>query len=237
MKKLAVNMKDKWNKYWSKIWFKLLISAIGMLVVVGLLYCAGLRITYAPELKNDWDSISAYAAWFSVVVSIVGVGASFAAVWYAIQVPKQIAEKQNNIALFEKRYEILCLYKSCRTFANILKDIGESEDLTDIKLLFLIVFCDVNAAEKYDKSNFIRIENEKMREKMMQSCYLFEKDISPYIELAASLVHTIVDDAVRMKDEIEEELYRSLVQALIKLMCDDKYDTICKKMEEKLTLR
>lgn len=230
-------MKAKWNKYWRKIWFKLLIIAIGVLVVVGLLYCAGLRITYAPELKNDWDSISAYAAWFSVVVSIFGVGASFAAVWYAIRVPKQIAEKQNNIALFEKRYEILCLFNSCRMFANVLEDIGGSEDQTDIKRLFLIVFCDANVAEKSDKSNLILIENEKMCEKMMQSCYLFEKDVSPYIELAASLVHTIVDDAVRMKGEIEEEQHRSLVQALIKLMCDDKYDRICKKMEEKLTLR
>lgn len=117
-------MKDKWNKYWSNIWFKLLIIAIGVLVVVGLLYCAGLRITYAPELKNDWDSISAYAAWFSVVVSIVGVGASFAAVWYAIQVPKQIAKQQNKIALFEKRLQCYNALKTVIEFSRILESVG-----------------------------------------------------------------------------------------------------------------
>lgn len=181
-----------------------------------------------------------WVEYVSIFISLVSVVVSGFAIWFAIEVPQKIAEKQNNIALFEKRYEILCLYNSCRTFANILKDMEESEDQTDIKLLFLIVFCDVNVAEKSDKSNLtnlIRIENEKIHEKMMQSCYLFERDISPYIELAASLIHVIVDDTLRMKDKMEEENYGNFVQALIKLMCNDKYDDICKKMREKLTLR
>ena len=138
MKKWAVNMKGKWNKYWSKIWFKLLIIAIGVSVVVGLLYCAGLRITYAPELKNDWDSISAYAAWFSVVVSIVGVGASFAAIWYAIQVPKQIAEQQNKIALFEKRLQCYNALKTVMEFSKILESVGAKYE--DVRAVYSVYF-------------------------------------------------------------------------------------------------
>ena len=138
MKKWAVNMKDKWNKYWSKIWFKLLIITIGVLVVVGLLYCAGLRITYAPELENNWDSISAYAAWFSVVVSIVGVGASFAAVWYAIQIPKQIADEQNKIALFEKRFTCFQLIERFIKLCECIKNVSDIKTSRDTMFLVMI---------------------------------------------------------------------------------------------------
>ena len=55
--------------------------------------CTGWRIVYAPELEPDWDSVSA-------VASLIGAVGTVAAVWFAIRV----ANKQNQIALFEKRY-------------------------------------------------------------------------------------------------------------------------------------
>ena len=73
-------------------WIVLLIFAI-----CAVLYFFGFRITYAPTLENSWDAISACAGWAGVVASAI-------AVFVAIGIPKKIAEQQNKIALFDKRY-------------------------------------------------------------------------------------------------------------------------------------
>lgn len=74
------------------------ITLIAVILIILILALFGFRITYNPSLDNNWDAISACAAWAAVVVSGL-------AIYYAIQAPKKIAEEQNKIALFEKRYE------------------------------------------------------------------------------------------------------------------------------------
>lgn len=97
---------------------------LAVLVFLGLLVVAtatilvmiffGWRFTYQPELDNKWEAISAIATWVGVLVSAMGVIASFIAIWYAIQVPKKIADRQDKIALFEKRYECFQTFERCR---------------------------------------------------------------------------------------------------------------------------
>ena len=86
-------------------WFPFLLLLVGLVVVLLGGFLLGFRITYAPALENSWEAISGVAAWVSILVSVASVGASFVAVWAAIQVPKKIAEQQNKIALFEKRLQ------------------------------------------------------------------------------------------------------------------------------------
>lgn len=66
----------------------------------------GWRITYAPDLENSWDAVSAVAAWAGIVLDIVGVVATFLAVWVAIRIPREIAREENNITQIEHRREI-----------------------------------------------------------------------------------------------------------------------------------
>ena len=68
-----------------------------LVAVVIFLYNRGFRIVYDPNLVNDWDAISAFASWFGAI-------ASAGALLVAIHIPKVIAEQQNKIALFDKRY-------------------------------------------------------------------------------------------------------------------------------------
>ena len=91
------------------------MGALSIVLFVGFLYHKGFRITYAPDLENSWEAISACAAW-------AGVVASFIAIWYAIQVPKKIADRQDKIALFEKRYERFQLYEKCYALYDQIKD-------------------------------------------------------------------------------------------------------------------
>lgn len=87
-------------------WFPLIVATLLIAIGGGAMYLFGWRVTYLPELENSWDAVSAVAAWGGVIVAIASTTASFLAVWFAIQVPKKIAEQQNKIALFEKRYQV-----------------------------------------------------------------------------------------------------------------------------------
>src|SRR5699024_5009888 len=103
-------------------WFPLMVAGVILLVIVVVGFSFGFRITYAPELENSWDAISGIAAWVGILASI---GGSFAAVFYAVRV----ADKQNQIALFEKRYEIYKLYVECETFSYMIDYTLEREEM------------------------------------------------------------------------------------------------------------
>ena len=80
-------------------WFPLLVGIIVFVTVAFVMAKFGWRITYVPELENSWDAISAVASWASALVSLL-------AVWAAIQIPKKIADEQNNVAEKKERKAI-----------------------------------------------------------------------------------------------------------------------------------
>lgn len=102
-------------------WFPMVAVIAAIVVAVLVMTLLGFRITYAPELENSWEAISAVAAWAGVITSIAAVGASFAAVWFAIRVPKEIAEQQNKIAQFEKRMECYLTIREIFMFCDSLR--------------------------------------------------------------------------------------------------------------------
>lgn len=92
-----------------------ILAAAVIIILAVILYSVGFRITYAPELENSWDAISAVAAWASVI-------ASFIAIWFAIRVPSLIAKRQDAIALFEKKIECYIAIQRLLAFATSIKE-------------------------------------------------------------------------------------------------------------------
>ncbi len=143
-----------------------------MLGLIACLYAFGFRITYAPELENSWDAISAFAAWAGVIVSIMAVGVSGLAIYYAIQVPKKIADRQDKIALFEKRFLLFNELHRHITFASI---ISRRNNIEEDKLEFSIIF-------DYEPNNEVKQKEYGMRNELLllQLPFLFpainEKD-------------------------------------------------------------
>lgn len=132
-------------------------------VVILIMAMLGFRITYAPELENDWEAISAVASW-------VGVLASFLAIWYAIQVPKTIADRQDKIALFEKRYECFLFFEECfELFRLSLKKNADNEIIGQVCIML-----DIQAMEDLNKYIF---ENKLRRFEFLihQMAFLFPK--------------------------------------------------------------
>lgn len=49
----------------------LYILFLGIIVTVILFYLLGFRITYAPELENDWNAIEAVGTWFGALSPLI----------------------------------------------------------------------------------------------------------------------------------------------------------------------
>lgn len=99
-------------------WFPLIITLIVLAVFVLVMALFGWRITYAPGLENSWDAISAVAAWAGAIGTVVAV---FSAIY--------VAHRQNEIALFEKRYTAYMKFNKLYGFARSLdKQMFEDED-------------------------------------------------------------------------------------------------------------
>ena len=104
-------------------------AIIGCLVY---LYLKGFRITYAPELENSWGAISAFASWAAVVSSAV-------AIFVAIRIPKVIADRQDKITLFEKRFEVYDIIRKNVAFAGMIQNSLSHEE---IQMYFIVSFGD-----------------------------------------------------------------------------------------------
>ena len=105
----------------------ILLSITLIIVVLALL---GFKITYNPNLDNNWEAISACAGWAAVLASGLSI-------CFAISVPYKIANSQNKIALFEKRYSVYMQLQKCVMYGEILNfNIGNIGPGT-INFLFL----------------------------------------------------------------------------------------------------
>lgn len=162
-------------------WFPLVAALVCGAGLMGVLFWQGFRITYSPELETSWDAISACAAWASV-------GTSFIAIWFAIQVPKKIADEQNNIALFEKRFEVYYEFERLRTFAYLIeKAISKGSD-------------NFNLLASIHAAYAIHLQN--------------QEDVYPFLHSIAIPIRQIPLLFPKIKHEDHEKLKQSLITLL-----------------------
>lgn len=105
-------------------WFPLTVAIGIAMVVASVMALFGWRITYAPALENSWDAVSAVATW-------AGVFASVFAIIFAIRVPKEIADRQDRIALFEKRYGAYSSLLTLQMFSHAIDKEFLKDDTPD----------------------------------------------------------------------------------------------------------
>ena len=102
-----------------KIVKSIFILALVTIIMIIVLYVLGFKITYNPSLNNNWDALSVCASWTGVFTSLI-------AIIVAIQVPEKIAKSQNDIALFEKRWELREIVSEVIDFGDRLLTIEKS---------------------------------------------------------------------------------------------------------------
>lgn len=212
-----------------KKWFAPVAVAFVAVIVILIMAMLGFRITYAPELENDWEAISAVASW-------VGVLVSFLAIWYAIQVPKRIADRQDKIALFEKRYECYTLIQKLLVSA---KQMEEEQTTMGVHVAFRIYLDDAEEFLTHKNVAILAIELKQKQAIIVSGEFLFPyyntKLLKEIISVGAKLILNIAMRHVDYDDVPLTEKEEKLKQQFCKL-CKEFDRDYSKQLEEVLQL-
>lgn len=198
-------------------WFPLVaVSSVFAFIVYVMVLC-GWRFTYAPDLENNWEAVSGVSGWF-------GVAASFMAILYAVRV----ADKQNQITLFEKRYELFEIVFNSQIFANSIKN---AKNNLNIQMMFFSAFC-YNSIEdsSIPDSTVVSAKYIVIIQKLKQIPFLFktleESDgLQELIRALSDLMTSCLDSKKKsdfqekiqkFSDYINSEDYKKLVDVMQK---------------------
>lgn len=129
-------------------------------IVVIIFAMSGWKITYNPYLENSWDAIDAVGGWVSAAISGV-------AIWFAVSVPKHIAQEQNKIALFEKRFTSYSVFLKYISFGERLREI---ENLNELRQVFSLNFMEQGDVSDL-KELILIIKNDEQQ--LMSGLFLF----------------------------------------------------------------
>lgn len=206
-------------------WFPLVAVLAAVLLVALVLFICGFRITYAPELESSWDAVSAVAAWG-------GVLASFIAIWFAIQVPKKIADRQDKITLFEKRYEIYETLCTCYYFSTIIEFI---KNVSLLKSSFVLAFYpSINSNDLLNA----RIQDDRVYSKYNQILIQFKQAKLLFPENCTQHLDSIVQELgplLRCEGNATKEL-QERKQAYIRIMNSVQVHEMIQSIKEEIDL-
>lgn len=184
-------MKELIKKRWFVFLLGILIAVIALLIFGLILYCNGYRIVYPEQFETSWDAVSGFAEWAGVTVSLISVGTSFVAVWAAIQVPKEIAKKQDAISLFEKRYE---LYSELHKWYYLAEEIIKLAYSTDeARGVFDVLYNDISG-DVDEICNCVEAMYERIKEDINKVEFLFPlgkkdcKALSSFISIVRNVL-------------------------------------------------
>lgn len=190
-----------------------------MAVLLVFLYCKGFRITYAPDLENSWDAISAFATW-------VGVVASFLAIWIAIQIPKKIADRQDKIALFEKRMEC---YNTLQNIFAFARQISDWKSKKSIQTAFKLYFGGADSFSENQNYTWYKITLKRQEPIIIEGFFLFpEYDEKILQNLLMDIIELSGLVAVKTREEAEEPI------SDIAQTCKEKICNVCSNLEKNL---
>lgn len=189
------------------------------------------------------DSIDAAAQprtidWLAIGMSFISIVVSCAAIWVAVHIPGKIADRQDQIELFEKRYAFYnCLIK-CDTFRAAVEN---SHDIEEIKLCFLLVFGEKQIFEGNQKI----LEREKImylhqaKNILRQGMFLFdfetEKWVRPLIKTLVTII-TLDDHYDQASVVLKKCEYQRTVIDIEEHLIDQVRQTLKLQREQKVIL-
>ncbi len=136
-------------------WIPLTLGLVSVILVA-----LGWKVTYNPQLENSWNAIDAVGNWISALISGV-------AIWFAVLVPKRIAQGQNDIALFEKRFSSYNVFLKYTSFADKIQKINKPHQLRQEFDIYFAEYCGTLGS----KELIVGIKNDERQ--MMSGLFLF----------------------------------------------------------------
>lgn len=193
-------------------WFPLIVAIVVVAVVAFIMALFGWRITYAPELETSWECVSAIA-------SLIGAVGTVAAVWFAIRV----ADKQNKIALFEKRYAVYDSLRHCITFSNgMINNPVDYSNLLSIQSMIIASF------------SYCPVLEAKTADALVKECTKYVLDTKEQLDSAAFLFNCNADIYTRkIANELVWIIFPKFDSDTRKKHCES-YQKEVAKMEQEL---
>lgn len=232
-------MKELIKKRWFLVTLGIL-GIIGILAIVaigfwGVLYLKGFRFVYPEQFENSWNAVSGIAAWAGVVVSALSAVASFLAIVFAVRV----ADKQNKISMFEKRYKI---YETFNRFKDFSRELKSRKSDKDILQIYLKCFHDVIDENKRGDDAFFMEHCISMCNKLRYDYLLFKNtEISVYThKLVCGLldvIEAVVEQRSLSDDQKDPSSINKAIDAFYRLVYSEEYEKTLRRMEEELMLK
>lgn len=142
---------------------------IGEIILVVVLYLFGLRITYSPNIANNWEAIGASGQW---AAAFVGILIPIAAVYleHKLQVNERKIGDANSLLLVElteykkeSKAEIDLLKQNIKELINKFENI-QVIPIEEIDAMFDDIFNkNINTAEKSDKEIREELKEETLK--------------------------------------------------------------------------
>lgn len=147
------------------------------------------EILAAIQKAADTIAMPNWAAIASAGLSLLAVLVAGFVAWKQIEISKnqaEISEQQTQIALFDKRFELYNILNSCTTSPEIIKLVKNDEDI--LKYMFIVFAQRSEVTDEFDNEN-ARVHLANCSMKLLQSGFLFSKEITSYIvDIASALL-------------------------------------------------
>lgn len=200
------------------------VIAGGIAALVLVLYLLGVRITYTG---TNWKAISTWIA----------VAAACAAIWFTLQVPQKVAQRQDQIALFEKRLDC---YMAVQEILDLSTCIRDSSSAKGIRRAFEVESS--LAGTEADGVELLRVSVasyiRQLERPVMSGRFLFENyDDAKILDVLTEMTQlvTAVYSAERESDELTEDEIQQ--KNRIGSTCQQFRDGSLLSMEEALNLK
>ncbi|MGL5625886.1 hypothetical protein [Cetobacterium sp.] len=182
------------------------ILFIFLLIVLIIGVYIGYRFSIDESIRPDWEAMSIMV---TLLVSVITV-------FIAIYIPNKIAERQNKISLFEKRYDVYVktanIFELAKSIIK-LKEECEDQNISQkiINLFFMYLVEDFNYHEKkVDYPLFFNLVK-KLEKLLMSGVFLFDNIDSKKYNKIFLLINKVIENIYK------EEKYVTLREDIEKL--------------------
>ena len=189
----------------------------------------GSDVTQTLEMIAEVIEKSSQPGWveyLAIGISLISVVVSGIAILFAVRV----ADKQNKIALFEKRYEIYMQYAE---YYALAVEIGFAENRGEIQRVWLDIDRSIWNETLVDDRKKIFSRADEIRFKMSQAKFLFDNNIGRNVDDFINLLTDIIYFSVRNDKKSQMKQHQ---MKLIEYIKKPESISIAHKMEYYLNL-
>lgn len=200
---------------------RLLFLIVALLVLVttaAIAFWIGTCVA-SEQVEHIWSAIDALA---SCIGALGTVAAIFAAHW--------VADRQNKIALFEKRYELYILVSNFDIFARLLTtEIIKTG--TNVQMAFFMAF---GVEEKLNDDVYIRTRCSAVIDKIRQLQFLYENINFQYVSYLMNFWKNVIDESL---DKQQSRMsVKTIDDFTIKIKSED-FQLILNEMKKEMHLK